>query len=72
MKKEDIIGWYGVLAVLLAYALVSLSIWETNMAYQILNVTGSLGLMYVAITKKAYQLSAFYIFWAIVALINLI
>lgn len=74
MKKlNESIGWYGVIAVLTAYFLVGLSFWaSTNPFYQILNLTGSLGLMYISVRKKAFQLGAFYFFWAIIALVSLI
>jgi len=41
---EEIIGWYGMAAILLAYALVSFSFLSaSNIIYQLLNFTGAGG-----------------------------
>ena len=51
----EIFGWYGAMAILLAYALVSFSYIEpTNIWYQVLNGTGALGIVAVSFYKKAY------------------
>ena len=42
----EIFGWYGTVAIVIAYALVSFSVIEsTNIWYQILNATGALGIL---------------------------
>jgi len=49
-------GWYGVVAILSAYFLVSfLFITPGGLAYQLLNFTGSLGIALVAYSKKDMQ-----------------
>ncbi len=52
----EFFGWYGTVAIVAAYALVSFSIIEpSNIWYQILNGTGALGIVVVSFHKKTYQ-----------------
>jgi 4-hydroxybenzoate polyprenyltransferase len=70
----EIGGWYGMTAVVTAYILVSFEIIEPGFLYQLLNITGSLGLIIVSFHKRAYQPGVLNIIWiavAIGALINL-
>ena len=61
----EIYGWYGALAIIAAYALVSFSLIQpTSLTYQTLNVTGALG-----IYKKAYQPGILNMVWAIIAVV---
>ena len=70
---NEIIGWYGAVAVLVAYALISLDIISTsNFSFYILNSTGALGLMYISLKKKVYQPAVLYIIWTIIGLVGLI
>jgi hypothetical protein len=71
MKKiMEIFGWYGAAASVLAYALVSFSfIQATSIYYQLLNVTGALGIVTISFYKKAYQPGVLNIIWAIIALV---
>lgn len=72
-KTAEIIGWIGVIATLVAYALVSLNyLPTTNYIYQLLNIVGSGSLGIICVRKKAISLSSFYFIWAAIALINLI
>jgi hypothetical protein len=72
-KVAEILGWYGAVAIVSAYALVSLEIIESKgWLYQILNLTGALGIMVIAIAKKDRQPAVLNIFWAAIALIALI
>ncbi len=66
-------GWYGVLAILTAYALLNFNILTVhNLIYQLLNITGALALMTEAYSKKDYQPVALNIVWAIIALIAIL
>ena len=66
---SEIVGWYGTFAILLAYELVSFKIIPANSyTYQILNLTGAIGIIVISITKKAKQPAALNIVWAIIAL----
>ena len=69
----EIVGWYGTVAIILAYALVSFGVLVSgNAIYQILNFTGAIGIIIVSLTKKAYQPATLNIIWAVVALVALI
>lgn len=70
---DEIIGWYGAAAILLAYALVSFNIFTgSSIWYQILNGTGAFGIVYISYKKKDYSPCVLNIFWAIIALIAII
>ncbi len=70
---EEIIGWYGTVAIVLAYALVSFEfIAPSSLLYQILNATGAIGIVYISFKKKAYQPGVLNIIWTVIALIAII
>ncbi|MEI6042674.1 MAG: hypothetical protein WCQ00_03875 [bacterium] len=63
-------GWYGMVAIVFAYILISFSfISPNNVWYQILNGTGALGIVLVSFQKKNYQPGILNIIWTAVALI---
>lgn len=69
----EIFGWYGTIAIVLAYALVSFSILQpTNIAYQLLNGTGALGIVAVSFYKRAYQPGVLNIIWTIIAVVAIL
>jgi len=66
-------GWYGVSAILMAYALVSFNVIATkSYLYQILNLTGALGIVLEAASKKDKQPAILNAVWAVIALIAII
>ena len=66
-------GWYGTVAIIGAFALSSFSIVKpTDLIYQILNLTGAVGIVLVSFHKKAYQPGILNIIWAVVALIAIV
>jgi hypothetical protein len=68
---DEIIGWLGMIFILSAYFLVSLEIVDSkNFSYQILNLVGSLGFVYISFKKKTFQTAILNIFWIIVTLIS--
>jgi hypothetical protein len=70
---DEIIGWYGTVAIVLAYALLSFgAITSTNLAYQILNGTGALGIVYISFKKKTYQPAVLNVIWAVIATVAII
>lgn len=74
MKKllAEIVGWYGTVAIVAAYALVSFAVISSDsLIYQFLNLTGALGIVIISLTKKAYQPATLNIIWAIIALVAL-
>ncbi len=66
-------GWYGAVAILGAYALVSFGIVSSDgFIFQILNLTGALGIIAIATYKRVKQSIVLNIFWAAIALIAII
>jgi hypothetical protein len=74
MKKiVEIFGWYGMIAILGAYFLISFEILEsTSLIFQFLNITGAIGIVTVSLYKKAYQPGVLNIIWAIIALLAIL
>lgn len=69
----EIVGWYGVLAILIAYVLLSFGAVVANgFLYQALNLTGSMGVLIVATRKKDYQPIVLNTIWGLVALVSLV
>lgn len=69
----QIVGWYGVIAILLAYALVNFEvIIIKSYAYQLLNLTGAIGIAITAASKKDKQPVVLNIVWITIALIAII
>ena len=72
-KFNEIIGWYGVVAILFAYALVSFNFAKPDsIIYQTLNLTGAIGIVAVSLAKKAYQPMVLNIAWSLIAAVALI
>ncbi len=72
-KAISYFGWYGVIAILAAYALVSFNVVVAkSYVYQLLNFTGALGIVLEAASKKDKQPVALNAIWAIIALIAII
>ena len=71
MKKFlEAYGWYGTVAIITAYTLVSFSFVSADSYwYQILNATGALGIVFISLHKKAYQPAALNVIWTLIALI---
>ncbi len=69
----EIAGWYGTVAILAAYILVSFNVISGNgLLFQLLNLTGALGIIAIATYKKVKQSIILNIFWAGVAIVALI
>jgi hypothetical protein len=72
-QLKEILGWYGMTAIVLAYSLISFSLISSNsFYYQFLNLTGSLGIILVALGKKDYQPVVLNIIWMIIAVIAIV
>lgn len=66
-------GWYGTVAIILAFALSSFSLIKpTDLIYQFLNFTGALGIVLVSLSKKVYQPAVLNIIWTLIALVAVI
>lgn len=73
MRIKQIIGWYGVGAILVAFALLNLGIIGTdNLIYQLLNITGAVGIIVEASSRKDLQPVVLNIVWMLVALYGLL
>jgi len=69
----QVLGWYGFIALLVAYGVVSLSIVSPNsLVYQFLNLSGSVGLAILAFFKKAYQNTLVNVVWGAISIVALI
>jgi hypothetical protein len=62
------VGWFGVIAILLAYTLLNVSVIEVHdHAYQLLNLAGALGILCSSLYDKDYQPAVLNLIWAIIA-----
>lgn len=70
--SRELIGWYGVLAILLAYGCNMLG-WLSarDLAYLALNITGSLGILIDAFQQKNWQPVVLNAIWMIMGFIGL-
>jgi hypothetical protein len=69
-KAVSIIGWYGVVATILAYVLVSFSIESpTGIVYQLLNLTGAVGVTIETWVRRDYQPFWLNLIWSLIALV---
>ena len=69
----EVCGWYGMIALIVAYALVSFAIIHAEgIVFQALNITGSIGLMIVAASKNVFQSVILNIFWVTIGIIAII
>jgi len=63
----EAVGWYGTVVIVGAFALVSLELLApTSLWYLILNLTGSLGIVYISFKKKAFQPGVLNAIWALI------
>ncbi len=68
----EILGWYGTVVILAAYALVSFGIFKADGLWaQLLNFTGALGIVTISLNKKAYQPAVLNGTWALIAIVVL-
>jgi len=67
------LGWYGVLAIAVAYGLVSLEVLPTqHIIYILLNLTGSAGLIIGALDNRDWQPIVLNVIWLGVGIISLV
>lgn len=67
------IGWCGVIAIVLAYALVNFHVLTTDSVwYQLLNLSGAIAIIIEARSKRDRQPMVLNGVWALVAIIALI
>ncbi len=67
------VGWYGVIATIVAYALVSaLILPATSLLYQGLNFTGALGVTIETWVRRDYQPFWLNLVWALIAFVAIV
>jgi hypothetical protein len=66
-RVVDVYGWYGAVALLAAYALLSMSVIDRGWLFQTLNLTGALGVGLAAWSKRSYQAAVLEFIWAAIA-----
>lgn len=73
LRAAELFAWYGVAAILIAYALVSFDlIASDSLAYQLLNATGAAGVMIIAYVRRAYQPVVLNFVWALIAVVAIV
>jgi len=71
--KFQIIGWIGMVLILVAYFLISFDIVTVhNIWFQLLNIVGSFGLVLVAFGRRGWQPMVLNIIWILIAIIAMI
>ena len=68
----DILGWIGMILVLLAYVLLSINKIENGKLYQVLNLVAAILMAVGLFPTKAWFSFALQIIWALIALIAII
>ena len=72
-KAENYFGWYGVLAILAGYLLVSFNLLAAkSLDYQLLNLTGAIGIFFEAMSKKDVQPAVLNVIWAVIAVLSIV
>ena len=72
-RSISIIGWYGVVATVGAYILVSFSMLSpTSLLYQLLNLTGAVGVTIETWVRRDYQPFWLNLIWAVIALVAIV
>lgn len=69
-RLPEFCGWYGMLALICAYFLVSFGWLDSQgLVFQLINLTGAVGLLIVAASRGVVQLAVLNFFWAIISII---
>lgn len=72
-KISEVIGWYGTIAIVLAYGLVSFQVISSSgIVFQLLNLTGAIGIIIISTIKGVRQSIVLNTFWAVIAVLALI
>ncbi len=69
---SELCGWYGTLAILGAYAALSFGWLERGPAYQLLNLTGALGVASICWYRRTWQALTLETIWALIAVTALL
>ena len=72
-KGLEVVGWYGPLAFIVGFALVSFgAIDGRSYAFQLLNLTGGISLALISFAKKAYQPAVLNVVLSLIAVFTII
>ena len=72
-NMNEAIGWYGTVAIVTAYFLVSFGfISGESISFQILNISGALGVLWISFVRKVYQTVALESIWAVIGVVALV
>ncbi len=72
-KIIETFGWYGVVAIVGAYAALSLGMLSSgSLLYQVLNLTGSVAIVVDALKDGNKQPAVLNIIWALIALLAIV
>jgi hypothetical protein len=71
--KYQIIGWIGMILILVAYFLISFDIVTVhNIWFQLLNIVGSFGLVLVAFGRRDWQPMVLNIVWILIGIVAIL
>lgn len=68
----DILGWLGMILVLLAYALLSINKIKNGITYQILNLFAAIFMAIGLLPKNAWFSFTLQIMWGLIAIVSII
>lgn len=69
----EIFGWYGTIAIISAYFLNSFGVLSSaDVLYQLLNISGAIGIVLISFKKQAYQPMILNIIWTIIGTLALV
>ena len=72
-KFSEFCGWYGMFALIFAYFLVSFGWLDgQGLIFQLINLTGGVGLLIVAASKGVTQSVILNFFWAIIGVVAIV
>jgi hypothetical protein len=72
-RLTEACGWYGMTALIAAYALASFGLIPAEgLAYQLLNLTGAFGLLVIAAAKGVLQAVLTNIFWIAIGVVAIV
>lgn len=70
---SELLGWYGTIAIIGAYFLVSFRLLNAeSAAYQLMNITGAIGIIVISLSRGVYQSVVLNVVWLLIAFVALI
>jgi len=73
MKIPDIVGWIGVLLILIAYFLITFGYTNPeNILFGLMNLFGAIGIIISSYSKKDFQPVALNAVWLLIAIIGIV